>query len=41
MLFYRVFSFASVSGMVFFVFLALPSFSCSLYMYYSDLHCTV
>ena len=30
-----------VSGMFFFVFLALPSFSFSLYMYYSDLHCTV
>jgi len=41
MLFYRVFSFASVSGMFFFVFVALPSFSFSLYMYYSDLHCTV
>jgi len=26
---------------VFSVFLALPSFSFSLYMYYSDLHCTV
>ena len=34
-------SFASVSGMLFFVFLALPGFSFSLYMYYSDLHCTV
>jgi len=42
MLFYRVLVLqVCLEWFFFFVFLSLPSFSFSLYMYYSDLHCTL